>query len=73
LFNTESQSGPGSLNFCRGANIIQLTLGTIGLASGTPTPTVKDEAVAEIGPERTGKKFDEILLDANRVREFREA
>jgi len=48
-------------------------VGAIGLASGTPTPTVKDEAVAEIGPERTGKKFDEILLDANRVREFREA
>ena len=61
------------LGLGRGANIIQLTLGAIRLARRAAAAAVKDEVVAEIGPERTGEKFDEILLDANRVREFGQA
>jgi len=50
-FRATGQSEPRSSHLGRGANIIQLTLGAIRLARRATAATVKDQAVAEIGPK----------------------
>ena len=57
----------------RGTDVAEFAVGAIRLAGGAAAASVENEPVAEQGPGVAGEEFDEILLDADGVGEFREA
>jgi hypothetical protein len=55
----------------RRTDIAKFAIWAVGFARRAAAAAVKDEPVAQVGPRISGKQVNEILLDADRVGEFR--